>query len=54
MAQHPYLMTFAILLLVVGLIILVGIPLFAKLGKREPEVERKWTDPGFRDERKGR
>ena len=54
MAQHPYLLTFAVLLLVIGLIILVGLPLFHRMGRREPEIERKWADPSFREERKGK
>lgn len=55
MAQHPYLITLAILLLIVGFIILVGLPLFKWLGGKEPEVERRWADPAFREEsRKGK
>ena len=42
-------MTLAIMLLVIGLVILFGIPLFKKLGKQIPGSERKWTDPAFRE-----
>lgn len=38
----------AIVLFVVGLILMIGVPLFLKFGKKEPELERKWTDPSFR------
>lgn len=44
-----YLLTFAILLLFVGLFILLGLPLLQRLGKQEPEVQRKWTDPVHSD-----
>ena len=43
------LMTGAIMLLVIGLVILFGVPLFQMLGKKLPGSERKWTDPAFRE-----
>ena len=44
-----YLLTLAALLFLIGMAILIGIPVLQWLGKKEPEVERKWTDPTSRE-----
>jgi hypothetical protein len=43
------LLTLAAVLFVLGLGILFGMPLLKKLGKKEPEVTRRWTDPSKRE-----
>lgn len=41
-------LNFAILLFIIGVLIMIGIPLFNKFEKKEPEVKRKWSDPSQR------
>ena len=43
------LITLAIVLFVFGLVIMFGDSIMKLLKGEEPEVERKWTDPVFRD-----
>ena len=38
-----------IVLLIFGLILLIGIPVFNYFGHKEPEVKRKWTDPSLKE-----
>ena len=40
-----YLLTFAICLFVLGIMIIAGPSIIHRLGNKEPEVKRKWTDP---------
>ncbi|MFN8389019.1 MAG: hypothetical protein U0136_01865 [Bdellovibrionota bacterium] len=47
--KYDYLLEIAAALFIIGMAILIGIPLFHRLGKKEPEVTRKWTDPSMRD-----
>ncbi len=42
------LLTLAVFFFIVGLVLMIAIPVFNKFGKKEPEIERKWTDPSFR------
>lgn len=42
------LLTLAVIFFIVGLILMIAVPLYNKFGTKEPEIERKWTDPSLR------
>lgn len=44
-----YLLTLALLLFILGIGIIIGPIILRKLGDKEPEVQRRWTDPSQHD-----